>query len=467
MKTVSDQVKDLENTRAALAGQMADIAQKSIDASRSMDEDEGHEFDNLESQIKSIDVDLTRLRRLEAMNAQAAKPVNSTKASPRQTDSEVASEVRNGAPRVIVNREADEKFQGQMFTRTVIAKALAHVRQCSPISIAEKRWGKTNPKLVEVIRASVEGGAADGGTWGHELADSDTRYMGDFITYLWQKTLYDKLPLREVPARVHIKGQDGVGTGYWVGESKPIPVSAQDYSDVELTPLKVAAISVISNELMADSSPSAEMLVRDALVGAIAQRTDATFMSAAAAVGGVSPAGILVGASTQTSSGPDVEGLYEDINNLYAYFIAAYNTGGLAYAMNPSTAKAIQLMRSALGQKQFPDITTEGGTLEGDPVYTSDNVSASNLVLLKPSDIYKIGDMGLEVSMSRDATIEQANDPTGASDTPVAQTNFPVSMFQSESTAIKVVRRINFAKRRASAVAYISGIGYSQGTSGA
>jgi hypothetical protein len=58
-----------------------------------------------------------------------------------------------------------------------------------------------------------------------------------------------------------------------------------------------------------------------------------------------------------------------------------------------------------------------GGTLEGDPIHTGDNVgsdsSGTNLILLKPSDIYKIGDMGIEVSLSRDATIEQATDPTG------------------------------------------------------
>ena len=69
---------------------------------------------------------------------------------------------------------------------------------------------------------------------------------------LYAATVYDKLPLRRVPANVTIKGQDGANTGYWVGESKSIPASVADFSTVNLTPLKVGAITVSSNELLRD-----------------------------------------------------------------------------------------------------------------------------------------------------------------------------------------------------------------------
>jgi hypothetical protein len=96
-----------------------------------------------------------------------------------------------------------------------------------------------------------------------------------------------------------------------------------------------------------------------------------------------------------------------------------------------------------------------GGMLEGDPVVTGDNVGAGDLILLKPSDIYKIGDRGISVSISDQATIEMANDPTGDAGVPTAQTKQMVSMFQSNSVAVKVTMPINYAKRRTSAVAYI------------
>jgi len=311
---------------------------------------------------------------------------------------------------------------------------------------------------VNVVKAAVSGGGTGDGEWGSELVTLDD-YTGDFINYLYSQTVYDRLPLRQVPANVTIKGQDGAGTGYWVGESKAIPATALDFMSVELRPLKVGALAVVSNELLRDSTPAAEQLVRDALVQASAQRVDQTFLSAAAAVAGVSPAGILNGVTAIASSGSDVADVIADVKALYASFIAAKNANGLQFVTTPALAKALSLMQNAMGNFAFPGIGANGGTLLGDAVVTGDNVAAGTLALLKPSDIYRIGDSGVQVSISQEAAIEQADDPTGATDTPTGATSM-TSMFQEESTAIKVVRSINFAKRRASAVAYVDDADY-------
>jgi HK97 family phage major capsid protein len=335
------------------------------------------------------------------------------------------------------------------------------------MAIAEKRWGKESPQLVNVIKAEVAGGGSGSGEWGAELVSADNRYTGDFIEYLKEKTVFDKLPLRVIPANVTIKGQDGASTGYWVGESAAIPVTTSDFSTVSLTPLKVAAIAVVSNELLRDSSPAAEMLVRDALVAASAQRIDETFISAAAASAGVSPAGILNGLTPDSASGTDADALRADIKTLYADFITAKNASGLQFVMNPALAKSIQMLYNALGQPEFPGITQDGGTLLGDPVVTGDNVASDDLILLKPSDIYRIGDMGVQVSISREAAIEMADNPTGDSEDPPASAPILVSMFQTESTALKIVRPINFALRRTatSVVGFIGDAAYDNSSS--
>lgn len=453
---LAEQIKALEATRAAKAARMAEVAQKSIDEGRSMDEAEGEEFDTFEGEIKALDVDLVRLRRLEQLSA-TAKPVAATTVKSGSQAREI------GAPAIVINRESEEKFKGQNYTRMVIARTLAYLSQgqFTPAQIAHMRgWHKTNPLLVEVIKAGVAGGGSDSGEWGAELVTADGRFTGDFIEYLTSKTVFDKLGLRSVPANITIKGQDGTATGYWVGQSKGIPVSTADFMNVSLTPLKVAALAVISNELLRDSSPSAELLVRDSLVDASVQRIDTTFLSTTAASAGVSPAGLLNGVTAIPTDGVDAESLRADIKALYAPFLTAKNASGLSFVMTPSLAKSIQLMRNALGQREFEGINQNGGTLEGDPVVTGDNVGTNHLILLKPSDIYRIGDGGLEVSVSREATIEQDTAPQGASDTPVAASATLMSMFQTESTAIKVVRSINFAKRRTSAVQYITGADY-------
>jgi hypothetical protein len=468
MKTISDQIKDLENTRAAKAARMETIMKASVEAGRTTDDAEAEEFDTLEGEIATLDKDLVRLKKLEAMNGQRAAPVVIREGDPTPVKSGSAARGASGPMIVMKTTDKEDAFKGQSYTRMVIAKALAHILGggASPSAIAQHRWGKTNPTLVALIKANeVAGGGSGSGEWGAELVQADTRYTGDFVEFLYSQTVFDKLPLREVPANVAIKGQDGQATGYWVGESKSIPASKADFSTVNLTRLKVGALAVISNELIKDSTPAAEALVQSALVNASAQRVDTTFLSATAASAGVAPAGMLNGVSGIGSAGPDGNGLRADIKALYAPFIAAKNATGLQYVMNPALAKAIQLLTNALGLYEFATVNTGGGTLLGDPVTTGDNVDAAQLILLKPSDIWKIGDTGVEVSISRDAMIEQSSAPTGATDTPVAASQVFTSMFQEESTAIKVVRPINFAKRRSSAVAYISDADYGDITS--
>jgi len=448
LKTIAEQIAALEASRQAKAARMTAVMQKSMDEGRSTEAAEQDEFDTLNQEVEQIDGDLKRLRALEKMQATTAKPVQQVKANATNP---------LGAP-VVIKGEKDEAFEGQSYTRMVIAKTLARLGDVSAVGIAHKRWGNSNPEIVETIKAAVAGGGTDAGEWGAELVRAE-RYQGDFIDYLYSRTIFDKLPLREVPANVNIAGQDGAATGYWVGQSKSIPVSKADFMDVTLTPLKVAALAVVSKELLRDSSPSAEKLVRDALVEASAQRVDQTFLGTGAAVAGVSPAGILNGLTAGTSSGTDIEGVIADVKALYAGFITANNSEGLQFVTTQSLAKSLGLMQNALGNWAFPGLGANGGSLLGDPLTAGGNVGTGDLILLKPSDIYKIGDRGVEVSMSTEASIQMDSAPNGESDTPTANTSV-VSMYQTDSVAIKVVRPLNYAKRRASAVAYIGDAAY-------
>jgi hypothetical protein len=449
-------LQEMLDARATKAARMNELVELRSNEKRKFTEDEAKEFDGLEGDIADLDDDI-RIKRFEerqASNASAVKGGGSSEGSGSR-----------GGMSFVKKTDPDDKFKGQSFVRMHIAKALSYIQiregnLVTPAQVAEHRWGKSHPNLVNVIKAGVAGGGTGSGEWGAELAQSNTRYTGDFIEFLYAMTIFDRLPLRSVPARVHIKGQDGAATGYWVGESKAIPVSKPDFSDVELTPLKVGAIAACSKELIADSDPSAEMWIRDSIAQASAQRVDTTFLGAAAASSGVSPAGLLNGLSLLSPSGTDADAVRADLMSLYASFLAAKNASGLVQIMTPSMAKALQLLRNSLGQREFPDIRADGGTLEGDPVYTGDNVTSGNWMLLKPSDIWKIGDTGVEISMSDSATIEQDGAPQGAGDTPTAASATLMSLWQTEQVGFKVVRRINYAKRRTGAVAALQDAEY-------
>lgn len=452
-KSLSEQIKDLEATRAAKVARQTEVMTKSIEEGRSTNEEEGLEVDEIELEVKQLDADLVRLRNMEKRALEAATAIDPGTGAPR------------GVPggQVIVKKFniKEDTFQGQSFVRKLIAKAAAHLEGTHATNIALSRWGQENQLLVNVIKAGeVPGGGSGAGEWGAELAAADSRYTGDFVEWLYGATLFDKLPLRVAPENVVVKGQDGAATAYWVGESKAIPVTSMDFMDFKLEALKAAALAVISNDLIRKSSPDAEQMVRDALVQASAQRVDLTFLSAAAGVAGVSPAGILNGVTGIAASGTDADALRADIKALYAPFIAARNASGIHLVTNTSLAKSISLMTNAMGLYEFASLTQTGGTLLGDTAHVGDNVGATHLIALKPSDIYKIGTRGVEVSISKEAMIEQNSAPTGATDTPAAATATMVSMFQTDSTAIKVIRPISFAKRRASAVSFITGAAY-------
>lgn len=449
---IAEQVKAWEAKRQqAEERQLEILAKAAADGERTLDEDEADEHDSLATEIKHIDAHLGRLKAHEDKAAATAEPVRTTS--------------KRGPTVFTRKQDPDDEFPGQSFTRRVIAKTLAHLSggDLTPAAVAHQRWGKSHPRLVEVIKEGVPGGAAHvADAWAAELAAADARYTGDFVEYLNALTVFNQLPLREIPHNVTVKGQDGQATAFWVGESKAIPVTTLDFSDVTLSRSKVAAIAVISKELIQDSSPSAEMLVRDGLVNASAQRIDATFLGTAPA-SGATPAGILNGAATVSSAGSDGDSVRSDIAGLVKNFTDNFNATGLQFVMNTNLEVSLSLLRNALGQAEFPEMLQN--RLWRYPFVTGDNVGATHLILLKPSDIYKIGDQGIQVSVSDQATIEQDTAPLGDAENPTAASATLSSMFQTENVALKVVRPLNFAKRRASAVAYVTNAVYGETSS--
>jgi len=69
----------------------------------------------------------------------------------------------------------------------------------------------------------------------------------------------------------------GDPTASWVPEGTEIPLSDSDLAEVRITPAGLKALSVISNELAADSSPAALQVVGDGLVRDLTRRVDEAF----------------------------------------------------------------------------------------------------------------------------------------------------------------------------------------------
>jgi HK97 family phage major capsid protein/HK97 family phage prohead protease len=451
---VHQELAALQEGRKTKAARMEELLNLKKDGK--FDEGAREEFDGLKVEIKDDDDEIA-LKEVQCAQISTAVPVDKSTNGGR-------------APYGFVKKQdPDDKFQGQSEVRRILCRIQSTIDAKQGLyrnawEIAQERYGKTHPNLVAVMKAGVTGGGSGSGESLAEFVSADNRYTGDFIDYLYAQTVFDSLPLREVPANVAIKGLDGAWTGYWVGESKGIPASIGSGSSTSTTPLKVAALTVLSNELIRDSSPSSELIARDGLNEAHRQRIDTTFLSTTAASAGVSPAGMLNGIAALGTAGNTAADVLTDLGTLEDTFTSANMNGELHLIMRKTMAGALGRMRSTLGVYDFQGITRNGGSLLGMPVHVGNNVGAGDLIMLDPREIWKIGDRGVQISVSQEAMIEQDTAPQGATDTPVAASASMVSMFQEESTAIKLVRSINFGKRRTGAVAYIGNATYGDAT---
>lgn len=474
---IADQIKSLEATRQAKAARRTEIQEKAAAAGVTKDAAQKEEFATLTDEIKEIDAELKDLRELEKDAVANAKAV----VAPITT--EKASDSRDI---LVVNHREEQLEKGIEFARFAMCVAAAKGDMPMALSLAQTHYpkqeraltvlrsavgsGQSVDKMVTRLKAAVPGGTTTETTWAAPLLAHNT-FSGDFVDFLRPQTILGKFgangvpDLRRIPFNVHIKAQTSGGTGYWVGEAKPKPVTKFDFLDVYHGFHKVAGISVLSEELIRFSDPSAERLVRDGLAGALVERLDSDLFDLSLnTVSGVSPASLTYGVTPVASSGTDGDAVRVDIGALWAAGIAAnLPMTSAVYVTTPAIALGLALMTNALGQPEFPSMTMNGGTLLGVPVIVSNYITAGQFILVFASEIYLSDDGSVTVDASNQASIQMldnsvagAGAPTNDSITPTPTTL--VSMYQTDSVALRAHRFITWSKRRTTATALLSGV---------
>lgn len=453
MKTIAEQIAALEASRQAKAAQMEKIMQKSMDEGRSTDEAEQEEFDTLDGEVEAIDGDLKRLRALERAKALGATPV-----IPGAVRSAAAgTSLRNGN---VPLKSAPEK--GIRFARYAKCLALSHKTHQPVVNIAEGLYGKSDPDLVDIVKAAVSAMTSSN----TDALIGNEGGFADFVEFLRPMTILGRFgtgnipSLTEIPFRIPFISETSETDAQWVGEGKGKPLTRFTLDRGELTPLKIATIAVQTMELIRDSSPSSDVLLRNSLAKAVAKRSDVSFIDpTSAGVAGVRPPSILNGVTpivNSTATGAD--GVREDVQAIIGAFVAANNplTSGV-WVMGGTYALRLMMMLNPLGQREFPGITMQGGTFFELPVIVS-NYLGDYVSLVNAEDIYLGDEGGVDIAMSTEASLEMVDNPTqdsGAAD-PVETT--VVSMFQTNSVAFRAERTINWARRRPSAVAWMDNI---------
>lgn len=472
--TTEEQIKQFLAERAAKAAKMEEIMKKSGDSGETLDDAQSEEYDTLESEVESIDKHLSRLEKLQKAKAVSAKPVLEKSGQSEKGALEARHSVQVKAP--------EQLEKGVEFARYVMCQAAARGDAGMALNLAKTHYGN-NDRIIKTLEFQAGGGRIDSvmrsvvtagttldSTWAAPLVQYQD-FAGDFVEFLRPRTIIGQFgvgnipSLNRIPFNVRIPAQTSGGDAYWVGEGAPKPLTEFNFDTEELRWAKVATIAVITDELIRFSNPSAERLVRDSLARAVIARIDTDFIDPAKiAASNVSPASITNGATTIASSGTDADAVRCDIQALWAPFIAARNAPRNAvYIMNSTNALALSLMQNPLGQSEFPGVTMNGGTFMGVPVIVSDYVPVGIVVLANASDIWLADDGQVTVDASREASLQMLDSNVGGAGAPTnnSATGTPttvVSMFQTNSVAIRAERYINWARRRASGVAYLTGV---------
>ncbi|WP_400581377.1 phage major capsid protein [Pseudomonas aeruginosa] len=468
MKTTAEQIAEFEATRVSKAAEMEAIMTKAAEAGETLDADQSEQFDTLEAEIAAIDKHIGRLKQMQKAQAANAKPVTEEAGAQRMANVKALD-----FKEVQVRAKNTQKLEpGIAFARAAKCLALGHLEHRDAIGIAKSLYDGQDSIIAAtqrlVTKAAVAAATTSDATWAGPLVGDETSVFADFVEYLRPQTILGRFgtngipSLRRVPFRVPLIGQTSGGDGYWVGEGQAKPLTKFDFERKTLEPLKVANIAVATMEVIRDSSPAADGIIRDQLAAALRERLDIDFIDPAkAAVAGVSPASILNGVAGIPSSGNTADDVRADIRALFNAFIAANNapTSGV-WLMPATTALALSLMQNPLGQAEFPGISMTGGELFGLPVIVSEYIPTSSagavVALVNASDIYLGDEGGVDLSMSTEASLQMDNTP----DNPTTASTVLVSLWQRNLVGFRAERAINWARRRASAVAYLTGVNW-------
>jgi len=411
-------------------------------------------FDELRAQIGALDKQIENTKAMEALTGNGAVSVV-------PQPGEHTQEQRSAAGLPAGSTVVRNLPKGTSFTRYAMALASSKGNLMQAAETA-KQWEGSTPEVSRVLKAAVAAGTTTDSTWAAPLVDYKTM-ASEFIDLLRPQTILGQMQgLRRVPFRIRIPRQTSGASVGWVGEGNPKPVSKHGFDTVELPQSKIAGIVVITMELARFSDPSAEALVRDDMVEAIASFSDAQFINpAVAAVSGTNPGSITNGATAAASTGSTLAEIEADLLTARLAMVNAnLPLAGCYWIMNPATRIFLEELRTSQDVLAFPNLS-EKGTLKGIPVVTSNSVGTYDsaeaggarkyIALVSAPNVLLADDGQVMLDASAEASIVMTEDGAGSTLT---------SLWQKNMIGIRAERLIHWLRRRTQAAYVITDVTY-------
>ena len=242
-----------------------------------------------------------------------------------------------------------------------------------------------------------------------------------------------KIPARAAPI---------VLAGGWIAEGSAKPVAAITLGSVSLTPSKLCAISVFSEELLEHSTPSIEAIVTEALKHDLGGLLDSALLDSAAS-SALRPSGLFQGVTPIVASvlTPTSEAMAKDIGALAGAVCANAPDARPVYIA--SVTQHARLV--AAGYQAIRSGYLAAGTVAC--------VDAGSIAMMASPPVFGV---------SRSAAVHM-NDvplPLSATGSPNVVSAPLSSMFQTDNVAIRSTMKASWVRRRAGCTAIIASVAW-------
>ena len=325
------------------------------------------------------------------------------------------------------------------------------------------RFRLSSPRLETVLKAAVAAGSTGSADWGSDTAGFYS-LAAEWVASVSRRTILGRLQTVRTPFLVRSIIETGSATATFTKPGGPIPARKLALDDTtQLERFRLGVILAFTSESFVSWSPGIQANLNDRLTLAVARGLDSGFIDPdSAGAADETPASVLNGISPLGDFTNTAAGALADISTLLqAHVTAGSDLDRVLIAMHPSTALVLALMQNTDGSATFPRLTATGGDIVGIPVATSvacqrsGSPSEKLVAALDGAKILSADDGGVEVTASDVAAFELLDNPTNLSTGATAAANV-VSMFQANSTAIRVVRFVNFRRAVASGVSWMT-----------
>ncbi|WP_421952114.1 phage major capsid protein [Pelagibacterium sp.] len=257
-------------------------------------------------------------------------------------------------------------------------------------------------------------------------------------------TLLDGNMMIRLPLRTRLSGTTANATAFAAGEGAAVPVSNFQVQGDLIRGQKANGLITMTMEMLKSAGTSGEAFITRELRRVVASVVDKQFFAS------------VIDGDTPTFTATDDP--MDDVRKL-ADAVGGTAESRLVWVLAPNVLRKAATAVSVTGQRVFPELGLQGGTILDVPAMASDALDDGEMILVDGMGIGGDNE-AITLEASNDTSIQFVAEPTNDSDTPTATEL--VSMFQTNSVAILATAWFGVARLagRDNALAKLTGIAW-------